>query len=296
MPGYLHHIAARVGGTATAVKPRLPSRFEPVRTAGSVEGTPLVREMAEEVPESAMRLGGELAARPKSLVPAGAPRDKHASTFATRVWPLATERESSAGEGAQDARREEAATTGIARPAGGGKSARSIGQLVRAKDLSSKEEETPAISRDTQREKNRGKEGKEAETAGKTSLAQAFAGSLPGSFGKTAPDFAARAPKEASGEKAPAGPPHDIGEVTNVRESSAEAPLVIVPAPGPFSWAPAEAQRAEAPAPRQEIQIVIGKLTVQAGAPAAHALLPPAPRPAPKVTLEQYLSQRGSGR
>src|SRR5215472_3484175 len=38
MPGYLHHLASRLAGSAPVVQPRLPSRFEPIRKV-SVSGT-----------------------------------------------------------------------------------------------------------------------------------------------------------------------------------------------------------------------------------------------------------------
>jgi hypothetical protein len=80
------------------------------------------------------------------------------------------------------------------------------------------------------------------------------------------------------------------------RESRVESPLAIAPMMTPASKGPADAQRFEAPTPKQDIHIVIGRITVQGSTPPALAAVPPPARPAPKLTLDQYLQARGSDR
>jgi hypothetical protein len=80
-------------------------------------------------------------------------------------------------------------------------------------------------------------------------------------------------------------------ESLKVRESLVNAGLARPAITQPVAVQKAE-QHVTANQPTQDIQIVIGKITVQAHFPTQQAAPPPMTRPGPKLTLEQYLQQR----
>src|SRR5258706_6790760 len=299
MPGYLHHLAARITGTAPAVRPRLPSRFEPERAFGSVEaGTVFgeIGEIGEEIPASTTRpIGGRVEA---SQRPVAMGSERIGMPLQPRIAPGAAETESSPNVTSSNLRSGGELTPRVTRRPADQTSERSGAPLGQAKDpISWEEERPPAISRNSRNANRREMESEPAESARDGSSGHAFAGTTLTNLDTIAQELFARARRtEASDEKASSKPARYNGEAARERESRAEAPLAIAPTmTAPFT-APADAQRFETSTPKQDIHIVIGKITVQGATPAAKVALPPLPRPAPKMTLEQYLQERGSGR
>ena len=126
---------------------------------------------------------------------------------------------------------------------------------------------------------------------------QPFTGATLANLDKIARELFARAPgSQASAANVPATPERHDRDRASERESRVEFPVKIAPTMIPDSRGAADAQRFDTPIPKQDIHIVIGRITVQGSTPPAHAAVPPPARPTPKLTLEQYLQARGNDR
>jgi hypothetical protein len=138
---------------------------------------------------------------------------------------------------------------------------------------------------------------REQEPEADAASGQPFTGATLARLDEIARELLARAPGSH------AGPPnvpatsdrHDLAAARD-RESRIDRPQTLAQTIAAASPRGEDGPRFETPTPTPDIHIVIGKITVQGSTPPVHAAVPPPTRPAPKMTLEQYLQARGAGR
>ncbi len=297
MPGYLHHVASRIAGTAPVVKPRLPSRFEPVRAVGPVEAGLVAGEIAEEIPAGVTGLPGRTAEDSRGPLVTGAAIEGSGMPQQPRMAPRAMDTPHVASTPHTDSQSEQHLVPQAARPAPGTQGRRSGLPLGRAEDATSRDEEVPtAMSRRARKAEGHEWEGGRTDSAKDASDGQASAGPTLADLEKVARELLARTPNTSpaaeGGSISAGGRP---GSSVSVREPRAETPSAAAPTVTPPFATSSDATRFESSPAKQDIHIVIGRITVH-GATASAVALPPAARPTPRMTLEQYLQERGGGR
>ncbi|SRR6266436_838120 len=273
MANYLNRLVSRLGGETPVVRPRVRGRFEPTEKGSQLAAIPLLSEVSEE--------SRNVDPTPAPLRPVVASFTEEASraTFATRV---VKERDIHS-------------------------------EIVAPLVSSSPKELRPNFFRRARRELYSGNSAPDSNSslqeerqalpeirpkAHSTSLvkAETHETSLPGLriLRDIQPRDNLRIEKtnDSAGAKNAIGPTDSKPEESlKVRESLVDAGLARPAITQPVAVQKAE-QRVTANQPTQDIQIVIGKITVQAHFPAQQAAPPPMTRPGPKLTLEQYLQQR----
>jgi len=296
MPGYLHHVVSRIAGTAPVLKPRLPSRFEPVRERGSVDASAAFGDLGQEISAGAVEPPvGTIDALP-GLGPLATVSDRSRMPLRPRMAPRTADTESSPSVASSIVPGGGVPARPTAPQTGGQVSDRSAVPPGRAKDSIPGEEEAPPATSIPSRQAG-SRERQHAEPDQDGTSGQPFTGATLANLDKIARELFARAPgsQASAAHVSPTPERHDRGGARE-RESRVEPPLAIAPAMTPASKGPVDAQQFEAATPKQDIHIVIGRITVQGSTPPPLAAVPPQARPAPKLTLDQYLQARGNDR
>jgi hypothetical protein len=281
MGDYLNNVAARVSGTRTAVRPRLPSLFEPSPALASSRLSSLVNlhregdrlhSVAEEV---------EVPAPPPSTRPASTPRF-HQVREAAQPVPAAEPHDDPASP--QSLPAETGSQPIVRRVSEASISAPQLPAEISASSVT--HTVAPAASHQTQRSAERPSRPVEAI---QTRIADR----------KEPPRDLPERLSPVPAEPLPLREIHTVERTIPVpaQTSRASTPVISAPLrqsnpPGPAaSTTPAFfTDHVENAAPT--VQVVIGRVTVQAVAPQPHAAPAPPRQQKPRLSLEDYLKQR----
>jgi hypothetical protein len=281
MPGYLHNVAARVAGISPAIRPRLPSRFEPSdRNAEAQAPQVSLRQESEELltpPGTAAlnELRRPMASQPSELPPISPQRTPKSETPQHETKPFHVSPESRVSPQVPEvpmaaARRRVV----VPKPE----------PVVAAGEANESHPPKPALKM-TKATHSLGPNLAPKEPEHEAGVRE----EVPNRLGLRAHRAQNLVPTEAGIRPAEVTPPAtaDHREQTMFRESALEA--YSLPPSARQTEMRTEAQRT----PPGDVHIVIGKLTVQAVFPPQNPVTAPAPvQTGPKLTLEQYLRQR----
>jgi hypothetical protein len=273
MANYLNRLVSRLGGTTPVVRPRVRGRFEPAEKGSQLATIPQHSEVSEE------SRSVDPARAPLRPVVAAFAEEASRATFAPRIVKE-----------------------------------RDIHPEIVASPLAfSPEEPRPNFFRRTRRElysDNSATDNNSSLQVERQALPEippkAHSTSLEKSETREISPLGLGIPREIQPREIlriektndSAGAKNAIRPTDSKREESLKARESLVDAglARPAITQPVAVQKAEqrvtANQPTQDIQIVIGKITVQANFPTQQAAPPPVTRPGPKLTLEQYLQQR----
>jgi hypothetical protein len=274
MANYLNRLVSRLGGETLAVRPRVRGRFEPAEKGSQLAAIPLLSETSEESLNA-----NPAPARPLRSVASSFSEETPRATFAPHIVkerdirseiavpPVASSPEELRPNFFRGARRELHSDNS---------------SLDKNSSLHEERQALPEIrpkAHSTSLEKS---ETRETSLSGLRILRE------------IQPRDILRIEKtndSADAKKAIRFTDSKREESPSARESLVDAGLARPAITQPVAVRKTEQRAAPNQLP-QDIQIVIGKITVQANFPAQQAAPLPTTRPGPKLTLEQYLQQR----
>ena len=272
MANYLSRLVSRLSGETPAVRPRVRGRFEPAEKGSQLAAIPQLREVSEQS-QSANQAAAQQPLRP---VPSSFGEETPRATFAPRLVK-------------ESAIHSEIGTPAFAfselRPQPYRKPERELRSEHLAPEQNSSLKEHRALPETRSRTHSASPQNAQTAATPLTGL-KILTEAQPREIVRmekanhgSGPNNAIR-PADSSREESP-----------SVRESPVDAALARPAFAQPVAVKTAEQRAATNELPR-DIQIVIGKITVQATFPAQQAAPLPMTRPGPKLTLEQYLQQR----